>query len=672
MFRSFLLATVLIARITPSGAAEPALTRVVLSSSGVGQFTFAASVDGRATLPLNVPIDQVDDLLKSLHVDDPAGGRATVRLSGQAPLSETFRTLPFAPDAFASPEALLAGLVGETVRLTSSASAAGSMTGRILAVTEFDAPKHDSDSATIKQHRLTIATDTGFATAILEDTQAVELTSETLRGQIGTALSAIAAQRLQDRRTLQLRLGDGHARTVRFGYVVPTPVWKASYRVTLPAAGHDTARLEGYAVVENLSGRDWDDVDLVLTSGQPVLYHQALYLAVFTQRPDAPVEIPNRLTPAVDAGAVEKAGPAQNGVGSSAPPDALRPQPEALAGKADEETERSPTPAAAAPPPAIVQQAIAQVQFHLSDPVTAASGESLLLPILDRAVPARLVSLFRAESHELHPLLALMLTNDGEGAIPPGLATLFDAEGGFAGDAQLPATQPGEQRLVSFSADLPVRIAAETSDDTLLVGATAARGVLHLQRREESVTTYRVTTPAASGRTVLIEQPKRDDWTVVQPPNGVADTPTDHRITFDVPAGTTRSVQVVLQHLTDEATILTDAEPDVLLELAKDGHIPPALHAALDRAAALRAELDRRQAALEALATRREAIVGDQERIRQNLKAVPAGDLSRRYVAQLASQETELSQIDKQTEAAQSSVDAAGSALKTFLSSLSL
>ena len=47
----------LLALALPAAAAEPQLARVTLSSGGVGQFEFTASVDGGATVPLDVPLD---------------------------------------------------------------------------------------------------------------------------------------------------------------------------------------------------------------------------------------------------------------------------------------------------------------------------------------------------------------------------------------------------------------------------------------------------------------------------------------------------------------------------------------------------------------------------------------------------------------------------------------
>ena len=663
-------------------AAEPVLSRVTLSTGGVGQYLFTAQVDGASVLPLDVPLDQVDDVLKSLQVDDPAGVPASVRLPGRQPLSESFRTLPFGPDAFASPEALLGALVGEAVRVPSSG-----ISGIVLAVTPFEAAL-PNNAGTLTRHRLTLATPTGIETLVLEDTPALDLQSDTLRAQVAAALQAIAAQRVQDRRTLQVALGAGGPRTVRFGYVVPAPVWKASYRLTVPAEGKDgPTRLQAFAVLENLSGRDWRDVEVVLTSGQPVLYHQPLYEAVFTARPEAPVDVPNRLTPAVDAGAVlaqAAAGPAEDDDGaaggrlgrSRAMKMAPRPAPMMPAPMMD-----VPAPAGAAPPPppppAEVQQAAAQVRFHLQAKVSAASGESLLVPLADRPAPGRRVALYRPDTDPLHPLVALLLSNDGAGALPPGLATLYEAgpDGpNFIGDARLPAIQPGEDRLASFAADLPVRVDTVRGEDVTVTGGRASRGVLDLVRRQRATTTYRVTTPADSGRTVMIEHPRRDGWTLVEPnPTLAATTPTHYRISQAVPPGTTWTLPVVLERPVEERVQLTTLSPARLAALASEGQLLPALRAALTRAGALRTELDRRSGVVDDLKARQAAIFADQERLRHNLAAVPAGsELQRRYLATMQKQETDLGSLATQTEAASRAVTEADGALKDFLAGMTL
>ncbi len=654
-------AALLLIVVSPALAAEPVLDRVTLSSGGVGQFEFTADVEGIATLPLAVPLDQVDDLLKSLRVDDPAGGLPSVRLPGREPLAESFRPLPFSPTAFNSPEALLGALIGEAVRVP-----AAGIAGHILAVTPFETALPDRGGM-LTRHRLTIATDTGIATAVLQDLPGVEFDSEPLRRQVASALTAIAAQRVQDRRTMQLTLGDGARRLVRFGYVVPAPVWKASYRLTIPEG--DTsgpAALQGFAVVENLSGQDWRNVEMLLTSGQPVLYHQPLYEAVFTTRPEAPVEVLNRITPQLDAGAVPFQGAAQKQAPSAMPP--------APVARRLLEADASPV---AAPPPSETRQSVAQVEFRLAGRVTAMSGETMLLPIVSREIPARRVALFQPDADPRHPLVALLLANDGPGALPPGLVTLFerrtDGTAGFIGDARLPVVQPSAERLLSFATDLAVSIDTTQGADSQVTSGRAANGVLELLRQERATTTYRVATPAGSGRTVLIEQPRRDGWSLVDLSRDAGLTPTQYRISRAIPAGVTETVKVVLERPRSERIVLADTGTPRLLAMAEEGRLSPELRAAMVRAAGLRTELDRRNAAARALADRRAAVVTDQDRVRKNLAAVPANsELQRRFLGQLQQQEAQLATLQAQADAAQRAVDDADAALKDYLATLTL
>ena len=103
----------IVAGATPAPAAdELALKRVLLSTGGVGYFEYEAKVEGTAELSLNVRLDQVDDVLKSVVVYDDKGRVGTISLPGKTPLKEVFRELPFNREALGSPIALLSALRG--------------------------------------------------------------------------------------------------------------------------------------------------------------------------------------------------------------------------------------------------------------------------------------------------------------------------------------------------------------------------------------------------------------------------------------------------------------------------------------------------------------------------------------------------------------------------------
>src|SRR5215210_870170 len=109
----------------PVQAADLMLKRVVLSTGGVGYFEYEAAVDGDATLSLDVPLDQVDDVLKSLVVYDAGGTAGPITLPGREPLTQSFVDLPFDRAALNSATALLNALQGAEIRITAPKALSG-------------------------------------------------------------------------------------------------------------------------------------------------------------------------------------------------------------------------------------------------------------------------------------------------------------------------------------------------------------------------------------------------------------------------------------------------------------------------------------------------------------------------------------------------------------------
>ena len=71
---------------------------ITLSSGGLAEIRRSIQVDGATELDFDVPLDQVNDILKSLLIRDPSGGVAAMTLDGLSPVEETFRRLPFTAD----------------------------------------------------------------------------------------------------------------------------------------------------------------------------------------------------------------------------------------------------------------------------------------------------------------------------------------------------------------------------------------------------------------------------------------------------------------------------------------------------------------------------------------------------------------------------------------------
>jgi hypothetical protein len=638
-----------------------ALKRVMLSLGGVGYFEFEAKVEGDASLPLTVGLDQVDDVLKSIVVFDDRGAVGQITLPGREPLSQAFKDLPFSLAALGSYEGLLNALSGAELTATGPRQ----LSGRILRVAPETVRLPGNGGETVK-HRVTLVTAEGMRQFLLEDAETVRFADPALQKQVDEALAAIARHRQQDRRTLTVTAKGAGSRTLRVGYVVSAPLWKTSYRLTLPAGGGDAkGLLQGWAVVENLSGHDWIGIDLKLASGNPVTFRQQLYTAYFVTRPEVPVDVLARIAPPADSGGMAMSF-ARSGATAAAPPAAAQaPAFPGLRAKALEQADLITGEA---------MEGSTQVLFAAPGPVSVRSGETLMLPIANRAVPAERLALYQPGVLAANPMAALRITNDNGNGLPPGLITLYQQGSGGAahiGDARFPLTPAGDKRLLSFAVDYKVAIDREERRRETISQVKISNGVLQLSTREEQTTLYRVRQPESDRHTLLIDHPRQPGWDLVTPkPDGVELAGNAYRITLGPTADAT---EVTLQRTQQNSWQVAAQSRQVLLGYARNEAFPPAVRHALEQAAAMQGEVARLDSQLRDSTAEAERIAKDQERLRQNLASVPQGsDLQKRYLEQMKVQEDRIDALRRIDGEARTKLASARDALADFISKLDL
>ena len=184
------LAGAMLLAMSPAGAAELVLKRVVLSTGGVGYFELEAAVEGDATLTLDVPLDQVDDVLKSLVVYDAGGIAGEITLPGREPLTQSFVDLPFDRGALQSEADLLNALQGAEIRV----AAPKAISGRLVHV---DAEAvHGPGGIVQTRSRVSVMTDAGLQQFLLQEVDAIAFADPQLQRQVDTALSRIAAYQI--------------------------------------------------------------------------------------------------------------------------------------------------------------------------------------------------------------------------------------------------------------------------------------------------------------------------------------------------------------------------------------------------------------------------------------------------------------------------------------------
>lgn len=669
----------------PAAANELPLRRVILASVGLAQFTHAGSVSAGSSIDLPVRLDQVDDLLKSLTVFDREGGIGTVSLPGKAPLQELFRDLPFGPEALGSPSALLNALVGSEIEIAGPVNAKG----RVFRVEPFEV-RLPNDGGTLTRHRLSLMSETGLVQAVLEDVTTLQFTDPQARAQIERALQGLSENRAKERRKLSLDiLGEG-TRDIALSYVVAAPVWKTSYRLVLPKDG-GRAKLQGWAVVENLTGGDWKDVELTLVSGNPVALRQSLYTAFFSDRIEVPVTAGQKILPKQDdSDAAPMARSAARAPSPTRPMAGLvAPQQEAQRYRSGRAFEAQ-APAGAPPPPPVpdtlgsaaiaaeAEEAPTQLLYRFPSRISLATGHTMMVPFLDREVAASRTWLYQPDTHARRPLAAVRLRNDGDATLPAGIVTTFETAGegatNFVGDAQLPLLPKGTFKFVTLALDTKTDIRREDQGVQRTTLGKSVNGELTITTRSRRTIAYEITPPTEEDREIIVEEPRAAGWTPSADQQEIEETPTRFRFKIDAPKGTKTKSKLVVERTDRRVVHLTSLAPEQILTTIQGlENETPALKSAVARLGETIGEINRARAQRGQLEAERKKIGEDQERIRRNLSSVGASsDLGRRYLETLKSQEERLGVISRSEQLLEAEIAARRNVAEEIAKGLSL
>ena len=264
----------------PPVAEAPDLDVVVLYRNGVGYFERRGKVDGEV-LHLKVRKDQVNDLLKSLTVVDEDGRAVSVSM----PLDP--QTWASAALAILTPGRGSLAQVLDVLRGTEVSVRAGNriVNGRIVMVEEvINEPAQTSGNVSpipvgeyTKDYKLTLLAGKRLEVVRLSKIGGLTLKDGDLAMQLNRRLDASAGEGMFEQVDVAVRLDGGKGHRVTVSYVVQAPMWKPTYRVVLPESGDGKALLQAWAVVDNISGEDWSDVSLSLTSGAPIAFRYDLH-----------------------------------------------------------------------------------------------------------------------------------------------------------------------------------------------------------------------------------------------------------------------------------------------------------------------------------------------------------------------------------------------------------
>jgi hypothetical protein len=754
---AFVLFSSLVGQI-PSELDRLPVKRVVLYKNGVGYFEHLGAVRDSQEVSIAFTSGQLNDVLKSLTVLDLDGGRISgVAYGSTAPVDRQLGDLRLPIGEKTSLTEFLGALRGARLEVR---GATGAITGRLLSV---ERKTRIGGGATLEVDYLSLMTESGeVKTTEVSPSFSVKLLDRGLAAKVDRYLDVAGANREADVRRMVISTEGSGARSLFVSYISEVPVWKATYRIVLNAKR--APLLQGWAIVDNTVGQDWEKVQLSLVAGAPQSFVQNLSQPYYSRRPvvplpEAAVSAPQTYEAtllmgggriagvvadevgAVIAGANVKAfdsngvlvaktnadssghyelnslvqGPVRveathpgfrrsvvTGVAPSNQPVNLTlsvgSTAETVTVSAEAASVNTETTSVIArrrnlgsgsnlgggnmaavnrldqfakldKPPTIasvpVNEARAQMQsaasaqelgdlfeYKLKEPITIPKNRSALVPIVQSSIAAEKVSVWNERAGLPRPQRALWLTNSSGLTLDGGSFSVLEEET-FAGEGLFDPIRPGEKRLVSYATDLALNVSARAATDRdRITRARIARGILTLHNEVREAKTYTFRNEDTSSRTVIVEHPVRAGYELRGDARPVETTSAWMRFRLQVDSKQTAMLVVTEARPLETTYELTNLNDEQVALFVKQKSIDPTIEAALrnvlDQKARIH-DIDEQKTARE---EEKEKIFNDQQRLRENMKALKGSAeekaLLQRYTRQLNEQEDRLEKLGKE------------------------
>ncbi len=631
--------------------ADLPVKQVVLYKHGVGFFERTGKLGPGEAAHLDFNASEMNDVLKSLTIAERGGGKVTgLRYDSMDPLSHKLAEFPFQIGG-GGMAGMLDQLKGSRIELKLGTEIVTGVvvSARSLAGTDKQAA-HD---------QLNLMLDSGeFRTVDLGAATGLRFPDATLQQQFKDYLAALAAARSKDKRSVYIDSTDSKERDITASYMIPSPVWKSSYRLIF---ADKTPTLEGWAIVDNTTGEDWTKVQLSLVSGRPISFVSQLYAPKYIERPVAELADDHAAQAVVHSGAFEESKEAQvarksvNRLEQFARMQAA-PVMGMMAGSGGAQTMTADAVSVA--PSSISADAIGRelgdlFEYRIAQPVTIRKNESAMLPFLQQQIDGRKLLIYSDHASQ-HPTNAAELTNSSGKTLDGGPITVYDA-GAYAGEALMETLKAGDKRLISYAVDLGTRITEAFGGKQAMVREFhAARGILTMKYSAEETRTYTVRNVDQKAKTLILEHPLRVGYTLMSQ-KAAEKTATNYRFEIPLAAGATQEFVVNEERVYDQSIGVSNLNPDVLVSYLQNRTLSDAARRQLQRIADQKRMIAENDRGLQDVENQTRQLTSDEDRVRRNIQSLNnvAGQQQQvqTYARQLDTIEQQLAALrDKQAE----------------------
>ncbi|MBI2931307.1 MAG: DUF4139 domain-containing protein [Planctomycetes bacterium] len=615
--------------------------KIVVYKHGVGYFERQGTVTDDQKITLSFKSEQMKDLLKSLFAIDLSGGRiATISYDTKDPLSKQLEDILIrVPDGNALTQ-FLTQLKGARVEVD---GATGSVVG-------IEPVARQTKDGTTTAYKLVLYRNDGvIETRELLELREIKLLDEALRKDLQRMLDIYLKAKYADRKSVVLHATGKGERDVRVGYIVETPIWKTSYRLLFDEGGKPL--LQGWAILENTTDEDWEDVEVSFVAGAPMSFIMDLYTAYYPKRPEIAVAVTAAPQPEAPSLAVEAEGRRARGYAGKKAEAFDRNEdagePAFAPGRSlAEAIESSMAPAAAG---VEVGELFA---YRSREKVSVKRGQAALVPILSERLDEGERVLFYRPRVASRPMNAYLFKNSTSLTLEAGPVTFFDGSTCIGEGLLRKVMKKGMSDILPYA--IEAGVAVETKVDRRsdpVTRGTIADGVLTLTYTENLVTVYAIKNQLPKDVVLYLDHAKAGGYALAEPVKAEDDVDGHYRFRVGLKGNAEAEwkVRETMPVSTTVALLQTPAE--TIRYYASQRFLSEKARAFLNEIGTAQGEINRLRQEEQELASERQRLVEDEERARRNasiLRDTPDELAMRKnFLKEIDAAETRLKEVQK-------------------------
>ena len=642
-----------VTEIAPPGNDQLPVSSVTLYTAGLAQMVHETVVRDNEVIYFQVEPNDINDILKSLTIEDLGGGTVdVVNFDSSDPLNVVLGDLRINPSGSPSLTNFLRQAQGERVTAT---TAAGSFEGRIFSIEEKILQTPGGSESRIV---LNLSGIDGIRPVDITSLHNIKFSDSGMQNELLTALGKIADSRTKTVRTLKISFKGEGERHVRLSYIRAVPLWKTSYRLTIDKNG--TPRLEGWAIVQNTGSSAWNDISLSFAAGQPNAFTMDLSTPKYVTRQRAEIASGSPIGPTEYERAYKSEPAPSMSRAYEAPAMAAS---EGLYDYAYEKDE------AYTPAPTVSQASGNRegnfYRYEVNHPVTVEPRSSAMIPIIQQENAGSSLGVYDP-AYDL-VFKGLRLENDTEAHWASGPATVIEGRY-YGGDAILPDMIPGSSRLLTYAVHGTLEVDKDSTSSSRKISALKiSGGVLYRTEKMLRETVYRI---AGDEKSLLLIHPKQAGWKLVESPEIFEENAGEYRFSL---TDWNEPVKVIEEYIISNQFSLMSFQYSDLDYYMSWEDITPGMKRAFEKITELKRKADAVRIELNSLNSELNRINRDQGRIRENMKVLDKeSELFAGYSEQLAAQEEEISRLNEEIRKAERRMQAANTEISDYISGLEL